>query len=331
MAGGGPLVRRYNSLGDLPLGGPRRAIAIGTFDGVHCGHREVIELAVHLGRRSGLRSMALTFDPNPIAVLRPKLAPALLTPPPLKAELIAALGVDELLVVPFNRAFSRVGAPRFAEMLTAPPLGGDAVVVGANFRYGHRGTGTADSLRQFGRGHGLRVEVPDVVVCRDDKPISSTRVRRLIATGQVSEVCRLLGRPHLLDGVVERGDGRGRGMGFATANLALPDGLAVPDSGVYAGRASVAGRTSAAAINVGTSPTFAGAAERAVRVEAHLLEWEGGDLYGLPIRVEFLEHLRREERFASVDALVAQIRSDVGSTRRIVRNAAAIGDGGGLC
>ena len=312
-------------MGDLPLGGPRRAIAIGAFDGVHLGHREIIRRAVEIGRERGLRSMALTFDPNPMAVLRPKLAPAVLTSAPLKAQLISRLGPDELLVVPFNRAFSRITATRFAEMLASAPLGADAVVVGANFRYGHGGEGTADTLRQFGRAQGMLVEVPETVCSRDDKPVSSTRVRRLIATGHVEEVAELLGRPHAIDGVVERGDGRGQGLGFPTANVAMEAGTAVPEQGVYAGRVGLVGATSAAAINIGTSPTFAGADRRGVRVEAFLLDHDGSDLYDQPIRVEFLARLRREERFESVDELVKQMHRDVEATRRIV---AAHAEGG---
>lgn len=305
-------------MGDLPLGGPRRAIAIGAFDGVHLGHQEVIRRAVEIGRERGLRTMTLTFDPNPVAVLRPKLAPAVLTSGPLKAQLISRLGPDELLVVPFNRAFSRITATRFAEMLASAPLGADAVVVGANFRYGHGGEGTADTLRQFGRAHGLLVEVPETVCSPDEKPVSSTRVRRLIATGHVEEVADLLGRPHALDGVVERGDGRGQGLGFPTANVAVADGTAVPEQGVYAGRAGLVGTTSAAAINIGTSPTFAGSESRGVRVEAFLLDHDGSDLYDQPIRIEFVKRLRREERFDSVDALVKQMHRDVEQTRRVV-------------
>lgn len=316
-------MRRYSSLGDLPLGGPRRVLAIGTFDGVHLGHQAIIGRAIEIARERGLPAMALTFEPQPIAVLRPDLRTTVLTCVELKARLIERLGVDELLVVPFTRAFSRIRAERFAEMLATPPIGADAVVVGENFRFGHGGAGTAAMLRQFGRSRALRVESPPMVTSADGKPISSTRIRRLVAQGQVAAVTPLLGRPHSVEGTVVPGDARGREIGVPTANLSVRADAALPGRGVYAGRALLTGGArSPAAINIGVAPTFtAGQVAPPQRLEAFLLDWEGGDLYGQAMRIEFLERLRDERRFDSPAELTAQIAQDVERTREAARRA----------
>jgi riboflavin kinase/FMN adenylyltransferase len=311
-------VTSYWSLGDLPLGGPRRVVAIGTFDGVHAGHQAIFARARELAAERGLPMMVVTFEPNPISVLRPELKPTVLTPIGVKEALIAGLGVDELLVIPFNASFSRIRAERFAEMLISAPIGAEAIVVGENFRFGHRGAGTAEMLRQFGRARGLVVETPELVVSPDGKPVSSTRIRRLIDRGEVAEAATLLTRPHALEGEVVHGAGRGAAMGIPTANLEVPGEAAVPERGVYAGRVAVDGLRATAAINVGFAPTFqeAPAFERP-RIEAFLLDYDGGDLYGRRVTVEFLERLRPERRFPDPEALVAQIREDVARTREI--------------
>ena len=318
-------MKRYPSVGSLPLGGPRRAVAIGTFDGVHLGHREIIRTAVDMAGERALRSMVLTFEPHPLAVLRPELRPAVLTPPTLKAELIDPLGADELLVAPFTRAFSRVKAERFADMLMGPPVGAEVVVVGESFRFGHKGLGTVDMLRQRARSRGLAVIVPELVTSPDGKPISSTRIRRLIAQGDVAGAARLLGRPHVLEGSVVPGAQRGRALGFPTANLEVAGELALPERGVYAGLATIEGRSWGAAVNVGVSPTFAEDGDRPpVRVEAFLLDYAGPDLYGAKVRLAFLERLREERRFDSPEALVAQVHDDVARARSLAT--AALGD-----
>ena len=244
--------------------------------------------------------------------------PAVLTPIGLKSQLIERLGVDELLVVPFTKAFSRIRAERFAEMLASAPVSAEAVVVGENFRFGHGGAGTVAMLSQFGRSRGLRVESPATVTSPDGKPISSTRIRRLVGTGQVAEVIPLLARPHSVEGVVVPGDQRGRAMGIPTANLEVPGDIALPSRGVYAGRAVLETGRSAAAINIGVAPTFTGADARAtLRIEAFLLDHDGSEIYGRTMRIEFLQRLRDERRFDSTDALVAQITQDIERTREI--------------
>jgi riboflavin kinase / FMN adenylyltransferase len=317
-------VRRYDSMGELPLGGPRRVVAIGTFDGVHLGHRAIIGRAVELAAARGVPAMALTFEPQPVAVLHPEYRPTVLTPVGLKARLIADLGVDDLLVVPFTRAFARMRADVFAQRLVSAPIGADAVVVGRNFRFGHRGAGTSEALQGMGRQFGFAVEIPPTVVSPDGKPISSTRIRRLVAEGRVDEVTPLLARPHGVEGVVVPGEQRGKAMGLPTANLEpVPAEAAVPGRGVYAGRAALVDGAYAAAVNVGFAPTFAGEGPRPpMRIEVFLLDYEGPDLYGQRLRVEFLERLRDERRFDSPQELVAQIRSDVERARAIASAAA---------
>ncbi|MGB1627589.1 MAG: bifunctional riboflavin kinase/FAD synthetase [Miltoncostaeaceae bacterium] len=314
-------MRRYQSIGELPLGDERRVVAIGTFDGVHLGHQAIIGRAIERARERGLQSMVLTFEPNPLAVLRPELAPAVLTEPAVKAQLIEALGADALLIVPFTQAFARIRADRFAEMLCSAPLNAESIVVGANFRFGHGGSGTVAYLQRLGRAKGLIVESPATVVSPDGKPVSSTRVRRLVARGQVGEVTPLLGRPHLVEGMVVPGEQRGRALGLPTANVAVPEGIALPARGVYAGRVALGAGRFPAAVNLGYSPTFAGADDAPLRLEAFILDYAGDDLYGQRVRVEFIERLRDEQRFPDPEALVHQVNEDIARTREVAGSA----------
>lgn len=312
-------MKHYRSVGELPMGVGGRAIAIGAFDGVHLGHREIIRRAVEAATRRDLSSMVITFDPNPLAVLRPEFKITALTTAGLRARLIEALGVDELLEIPFTKAFSHVRWDRFCDLLMTPPVDAQAIAVGRNFRFGYGGEGTAGMLRDAGRQRGIDVEIPGLVTSSDGKPISSTRVRRLIAQGDLGDANALLGRAHCLEGVVVHGDGRGAGLGIPTANIAVNPGAAVPGRGVYAGRVTVAGATWSAAINVGMAPTLRDAHD--LRVEALLIDYPGGEIYDQHASVSFLEHLRGETRFASVDALVTQIGKDVDRARAIADGA----------
>ncbi|MSO44889.1 MAG: bifunctional riboflavin kinase/FAD synthetase [Thermoleophilia bacterium] len=314
-------MKRYQSIGELPLGEERRVLAIGTFDGVHRGHQAIIQRAIERARSRGLQSMVLTFEPNPLAILRPELAPAVLTEPHFKAQVIEALGADALLVVPFTPAFARIRAERFVEMLGSAPLNAESIVVGTNFRFGHGGSGTSAYLQRLGRARGIVVESPGTVVSHDGKPMSSTRVRRLVSVGQVADVIPLLGRPHSVEGMVVPGDRRGRDLGFPTANVSVPSDIALPGRGVYAGRVVLATGRYPAAINLGYAPTFTADEDPLRRLEAFILDYEGGDLYGERIRVEFLERLRNERRFPTPAELVAQMHSDVVRTREVVATA----------
>ena len=308
-------MKTYRSLGELPLGGGRRSVAIGSFDGVHLGHRAIIATAVEQGTALGIPSTAITFEPHPIAVLRPHLRPTVLTPLERKAELIAEIGVDELLVLPFTRAFARVRADRFIDMIGSPPLGAEVIVVGENFRFGHGGAGTAEAMRAYGRSNGIVVEIPPMVSSADGKPISSTRIRRIVGDGRVEEAAELLGRPHRIVGPVVPGDQRGRELGLPTANIDPPADTAIPGRGVYAARALLDDTVFPAAVNVGLAPTFREKGERPpLRVEAFLVGYEGPDLYERIITLDVLARLRDEQRFDGPDELVAQIKDDIART-----------------
>ncbi len=308
-------MRIHQDIASLPADGPGHAVAIGVFDGVHIGHREIIRLAVESARRLGVPSLIITFDPNPLVVLHPELKPAMLTDSAIRADLIASLGVDVLLEIPFTREFSQIGWEEFCGILEASPVAARTVAVGRNFRFGSGGAGTAGMLRDWGVEHGMEVELPTLVTSEDHKPVSSTRIRRLIAQGEVAEAGELLGRPHILDGPVVTGDGRGAGLGIPTANVAIPEHMAIPAVGVYAARCRVGDRWYPAAVNVGHAPTFRSEGE--IRLEAFLLDYDGGDIYGEKVRLEFLEHLRPEQRFVNAEALVAQINRDIERAREV--------------
>jgi riboflavin kinase/FMN adenylyltransferase len=290
-----------------------RAIAIGSFDGVHLGHRAVIERAMALAAESGLLSSVVTFHPHPVSVLRPELAPRDLSTPQRKHDLVAEIGPDELVVIRFDVALSRRTHEEFERDVIAGALGTRHVVVGDNFRYGNRAQGTVETLRAAGDALGFTVEPAPLVVV-GGAAVSSSRIRDLIAGGDVAAAGRLLGRDPWVEGTVVRGDGRGRGLGFATANLRPVPHSALPARGVYAGSAHLPGaRSLPAAVSVGYNPTFSDARDQ-VRIEAHLLDFDE-DIYGSPLRIDFAQRLRDEERFGSIDELVAQIHRDVEAVR----------------
>jgi riboflavin kinase / FMN adenylyltransferase len=289
-----------------------RAIALGSFDGVHLGHQRVIGRAVAAAAERGTRSTVVTFEPHPMVVLRPELAPKELSTPSRRAQLIAELGPDELVVIRFDREFSLIDHEQFAERVLGTALAAQLVIVGRNFRYGHRAQGTIETLAASGRRLGFDTE-PAPLLELDGAPVSSSRVRDLLSAGEVDHAARLLGRPPWLEGTVVRGDGRGRELGFATANLEPPPRSALPGTGIYAGRAQLAADSWPAAISVGYNPTFSDEREQ-VRVEAHLLDFDR-DIYAQPIRLEFLRRLRGEERYGSIDELVAQVHRDISAVR----------------
>lgn len=313
-------MRRFHAIDEVPADAGPHAIAIGVFDGVHLGHQEVVGLAVASAARLGIASMVVTFDPNPLEVLHPSLKTTVLTTSGLRAQLLERLGVDALLEIPFTEAFSRISWQDFCEMLIAPPIAARSIAVGRNFRFGHGGEGTAKMLREFAAAHGVEVEIPQLVTSPDGKPLSSTRVRRLIAQGGVEEAMSLLGRPHILKGLVVEGDGRGTGLGIPTANIDVAEHMAIPHNGVYAAKCRVGDRWWPAAVNIGHAPTFR-SGHHDVRLEAFLLGYEGGDLYGQGVSLAFLRRLRAEQRFASADALVAQVKRDIEQARTIAAGA----------
>jgi riboflavin kinase / FMN adenylyltransferase len=298
------------SLTEVEPGSGPRSVAIGTFDGVHLGHREAIRGS----------DTVLTFDPHPLAVIHPEATPKLLNPFPIKRDLIAGLGVEELVVIPFDRSFSELSAEDFVRDVLIGRLGAERVSVGENFRFGKGARGTADFLRSHDEFETHVTALVEV----EGEAVSSTQIRGLVAAGEVREATEFLGGPFLFEGEVVEGDKRGQKLGMPTANLVPDDALVCPGHGVYAAWALVdpGGAHSAepsasalpAAVNVGVRPTFE--TGRGLVVEAHLIGFEG-DLYGNTLRIAFLERMRGEKRFDSVDALVEQMNRDVVQARDI--------------
>jgi riboflavin kinase/FMN adenylyltransferase len=291
---------KVTSLPELPVLGPGegqpRKVAVGTFDGVHVGHREVIRGS----------DAVLTFDPHPLAVLHPDALPKLVAPFPIKRDLIAGLGVDELVVIPFDREFAGRSAEQFVDDVLVGQLGATAVSVGENFRFGQGARGTPEFLDERPEFHTRVVPLVDV----DGEVVSSSQIRALVAAGDVAGAARFLGGPFLFEGTVVEGDRRGRELGMPTANVVPDDTLVSPGHGVYAAWA----HGHPAAVNVGVRPTFE--TGRGLLVEAYLIDFDG-DLYGETLRIAFLERMRGEARFDSVDALVEQMQRDVDQAREI--------------
>ncbi len=286
----------------------KRSVALGTFDGVHLGHRRVIQTAIDRAAALGVRSAVATFDPRPVSVIVPERAPDSLTSLPRRLELLREAGVDDVLVINFTLELAARTPAEFADEILVGQLGAVEVVVGQNFRFGHRRAGDVDMLRELGEERGFGVTVAPLFEF-DGEPVSSSRIRELIRLKYVEDAARILGRSPELEGEVVRGDGRGRELGVPTANLGLSGRYVQPAEGVYAGDVVLAdGRSFRSAISVGTNPTFDG--EREVRVEAHLLHFDE-DLYGQHVRVEFRRFLRGQLRYDNLDDLIVQMRADI--------------------
>jgi riboflavin kinase / FMN adenylyltransferase len=280
----------------LPDVEPRaRRVAVGTFDGVHLGHREVIRG----------NDTVLTFEPHPIAVVAPEAAPPLLTTLERKAELLEGIGVDELVVIPFDKDFAAHTAQEFIDEVLVGKLGATHISVGENFRFGHKAQGDTAMLEADDRFETRVAPLLEI----DGEVVSSSHIRGLVLGGAVMYADRLLGAPFVVQGEVVHGDKRGRDLGFPTANLVPRSGYVTPGHGVYACRT---GDGHLAAVNVGVRPMFV--TGRGELIEAYLLDFDG-DLYGTELRLEFLKRLRGEKRFASVDALVEQMHLDVEQAR----------------
>jgi len=307
--------RVYRSLETVPAA--ERAVAVGTFDGVHIGHRAVIAAACEAARTEGWRSTVLTFDRHPLAQVDPMRQPRLLTPLDEKIALLTDIGPAEIVVLPFTAELAEMPAADFCRDVLSVGLGVRAVVVGQNFTFGAAAAAGPAELVAAGRELGFRVVVVPLAVA-DAEAISSTRIRRLLAGGCLEEVRTILGRPPSTHGKVVGGWQRGRTLGVPTANLNVEVGTIFPGRGVYAGRALVDGTWYRTAVNVGHNPTFHSADEQTttVRIEAHLLGFSG-DLYGKRIRVDFLHKIRDEERFDRVDDLVERMRRDIEITRHL--------------
>ncbi|MEX2356168.1 MAG: bifunctional riboflavin kinase/FAD synthetase [Thermaerobacterales bacterium] len=301
--------------------------AIGNFDGLHRGHRVLLRRLVRDARSAGARTLVMTFDPHPLAVLKPDRAPLLLTSLNQRAFLLRSVGIDRLQVIPFDSAFAAIAAEDFIRRILVDKFGVRCVFVGAFFAFGRGGRGTPELIQKLAPQTGCRAVVVDPVPGDDGGgAVSSTVVRRLVTAGRVEDAHRAMTVPLVLAGRVTRGEGRGRTIGFPTANLELPPGRVIPGHGVYAVWCCSGGRVHAGVANIGIRPTFGGLS--GPNLEVHLLDWSG-DLYGQELRVAFMHRLRGEQSFASVEALVAQIKCDIGQARRLL--AAAAVDRGYLC
>lgn len=332
-------MERWRGLAEVPegWGAPDGCVVtIGFFDGVHQGHRRVVRRAVELARRRSARSVVVTFDPHPTEIVRPGTHPALLSTPEHRADLMESLGVDAVLVLPFTLELSKLSPAEFVRRVLVDRLHTVAVVVGENFRFGHRAAGDVAVLAELGEQFGFTVEglplaAPETAgeaagETKNTAPeprFSSTDVRRLVLSGDVEGAARCLGRPHRVEGIVVHGAQRGRQMGFPTANLDMPPHTAIPADGVYAGWLLAdtdegVRETMPAAISVGTNPTFDGT-ERTV--EAYAIGRTDLDLYDQHVAVDFLARLRGMERFDSMEELVKRMHQDVEEASALLADA----------
>jgi len=303
------IVRGLQSFPPEAAGG---VAALGAFDGIHLGHRKILGVAVERARALGVPSLACTFDPRPVEVLQPARAPAPITTLDERLELMAAAGIDTTVVLPFTRELAAVEPEAFIADVMLARLGAREIVVGFNHRFGKGARGDPALLVALAAKIGFRAHVVPPLVVEGDA-VSSTEIRLALQRGDLERANRMLGREYSLAGEVVRGAGRGRGLGFPTANVKSERPALVP-LGVYACRARVAGALHGAVLNVGRAPTFG---ENEVTIEAHLFDFEG-DLYGIYVTLSLVRRLRAEMRFASVEALREQIAADAGQARALL-------------
>ena len=310
---------RWYGLAEVPSDWDQCVATIGVFDGVHRGHQRIIARAGEIARARDLPVVVITFDPHPDEVVRPGSHPPFLTTSRRRAELLARLGADAVCVLPFNLEFSRLSPDEFVRVALSERLHAAAVVVGENFRFGHRAVGDVPLLVRLGEKYDFTAEGVPLLVA-DGVTISSSYIRERLAAGDVAAAAQALGRPHRVEGVVVRGHMRGRALGFPTANLETPPHTATPADGVYAGALISLDLDGAevtrwpAAISIGTNPTFDGTDRT---VEAYALDRDDLDLYGTHAAIEFTARLRGNTKFDSVAALVVQMREDVAAARAL--------------
>lgn len=324
-------MQRWRGQDEIPTDWGRCVVTIGVFDGVHRGHAELINHAVKAGRSRGVPTVLMTFDPHPMEVVFPGSHPAQLTTLTRRAELVEEMGVDVFLVMPFTSDFMKLTPERYIHELLVERLHVVEVVVGENFTFGKKAGGNVTMLRKAGERAGFAVESLTLVheVSDTDRDgtvtFSSTYIRSCVDAGDVVAAAEALGRPHRVEGVVVRGDGRGKGLGYPTANVAPPMYSAIPADGVYAAWFTVLGhgpvmgtvtpgKRYQAAVSVGTNPTFSG---RTRTVEAYVLDTEA-DLYGQHVAVDFVSRIRGQEKFGSVDDLVVAMDRDTLRARAIL-------------
>ena len=305
-------MRIYNDYRECDFPARSRVLAIGNFDGVHLGHRSLLRQAVECARRRKLVSAVLTFSPHPVKLLFPERRVFLITSEQRRAHLIGECGVDELVIAPFDRRFANLTAERFVAEVLVGHLGAAVVVVGENYAFGRNREGTIDRLRHFGKEYGFTVEVARPFLV-DGELVSSTKIREAIMRGEIDRASRFLGRPCAITGRVVRGKGRGRDLGFPTANLVSEVEL-YPREGVYAVWVEVDGRRYPGVVNIGHNPTFG---DTGLTVEAHILDFDS-DLYGREIKIIFVDYLRSEKKCASLDELCRLIAADVEKARKIL-------------
>lgn len=302
-------MRIVRGLESYPSEPPPSAIALGVFDGIHVGHRAILGTAVSIGRERGLSALACTFDPHPLEVLQPGAAPVPLTTLPDRLSLMAETGVDATIVLEFTLALAAMEPEAFVKDVLLARLAARDIVVGFNHRFGHRARGDARLLTELAAGLGFTAHiVPPQVV--EGVPVSSSEIRTLLKAGNVELAARFLGRPYSMGGRVVRGVGRGRTLGFPTANVEPDRPLSIP-TGVYACHATIDGEAHPAVVNIGVRPTFA---EQTLAVEAHLLDFSG-DLYERVLRLAFVRRLRGERKFPGPEALKRQIVHDIAVAR----------------
>ena len=310
---------RWQGLREVPETWGRSVVTVGVFDGVHRGHQWIVARAAEIGAARKLPFVVVTFDPHPDEVVRPGSHPPLLCTVRRRTELLGRLGADAVCVLPFTYEFSQLPAEEFVRTVLADCLHAAAVVIGENFRFGHRAAGNITLLAELSEKYEFTAEgVP--LFTDNGVTVSSSSIRELLAAGDVAGAARDLGRPHRVEGIVVRGQQRGRALGFPTANAEPPPYAAIPADGVYAGwLVSLApdgtqAQRWPAAISVGTNPTFDGTEQT---VEAHALDRDDLDLYGVHVAIEFVDRLRGQVRFGSVDELIAQMRRDVDAARAV--------------
>ena len=305
-------MRTVRTLGSFPPDARPSVVALGVFDGVHRGHRAILDTAVTRARRAHATPVAFTFDRHPAELLQPDRAPLPITTVEERLALIAATGIAVTAVVPFTEALARMEPEAFVTDVLAAQLGAREVVVGFNHRFGRGARGDANLLREIGGGIGLHAEVVSPMDV-DGGPVSSSAIRAALQRGDVPTAARMLGRPYFLTGDVVEGSRRGRTIGFPTANVRSHRPVLIPP-GVYACRMLVAEATYGAVLNAGIRPTFG---ETVFTLEAHVLDFEG-DIYDVTVRLDLLQRLREERKFSGVEALITQITEDVANARRVL-------------
>ncbi|MET4159727.1 bifunctional riboflavin kinase/FAD synthetase [Agromyces sp. PvR057] len=308
-------MKTFKGVDGVPAGFGPSAVTIGKFDGVHSGHRTLIERIRTIADERGLVTAAVTFDRNPLALLAPDKCPEPLVSVRQKLELLATTGVDATLLLPFDRALASVPAAEFVERVLVRALDAKVVLVGKDFRYGARGAGDVDLLIELGREFGFEVEVVDDVRPEGERRVSSTWIREILAEGDVRHATALLGHTPTVSGIVVHGAKRGRELGFPTANLTPESEGLVPADGVYAGWLTDSGTRYPAAISVGDNPTFEGVAPK--QVEAYVLDREL-DLYDHVVDVEFVDRIRGMVAFTSIPDLIETMRDDVERAKQIL-------------